>query len=116
MRYRPASTSPTMGMAGSVPRWRVRRPIGRFPPTGRMFATLLGRLPPPPASADPDEAVREAIAAQELAGLEPLTEGRLRWAGDLGPLGDLRSWDTPLTVDEWRFAAACTTRAVKQSL
>jgi methionine synthase II (cobalamin-independent) len=81
-----------------------------------MFATLLGRLPPPVTSADLDEAVREAIAAQELAGLEPLTDGRLRWADDLGPLRDLRSWETPLTVEEWRFAASCTTRSVKQSL
>jgi methionine synthase II (cobalamin-independent) len=81
-----------------------------------MFATILGRLPPPVSSTDPDDAVREAIAAQELAGLEPLTDGRLRWADDLGPLGGLHSWDTPLTVEEWRFAASCTTQAVKQAL
>ncbi|HEV8490188.1 MAG TPA: hypothetical protein VGQ58_10415 [Candidatus Limnocylindrales bacterium] len=88
-----------------------------------MFATLLGRLPgldsDPGNRADPDDAVREAIAAQELAGLEPLTDGRLRWPDAFGPLrglAELASWQAPLTVAEWSFAASLTTQAVKQSL
>lgn len=88
-----------------------------------MFATLLGGLPrPEPASGDGaslDEMVREAVAAQELAGLEPLTDGRLRWADLLAPLRGLDSrstWHAPLTVADWSFAAASTTRAVKQAL
>jgi methionine synthase II (cobalamin-independent) len=100
-----------------------------------MFATLLGGLPrPEPASGDGaslDEMVREAIAAQELAGLEPLTDGRLRWPDLLAPLRGLAglrfgegapavlrppTWQAPLTVADWSFAAASTTRAVKQAL
>lgn len=89
-----------------------------------MFATILGSLPRPDASRerDDDEAVREVVAAQEQAGLEPLTDGRLRWPDQLGPLRGLAgldalpSWQGPLTVAEWSFAASCTTRAVKQAL
>ena len=90
-----------------------------------MFATLLGGLPrPEPASGDGaslDELVREAIAAQELAGLEPVTDGRLRWPDLLAPLRGLAdplqpNWRQPLTVADWSFAAASTTRAVKQAL
>jgi methionine synthase II (cobalamin-independent) len=91
-----------------------------------MFATLLGALPRPPLSGRPeaagpnpdalepglrrladDEAVSEALMAQERAGLEPLTDGRLRRQdprATTGPVGD------------WRFAAAVSTRAVKQAL
>jgi methionine synthase II (cobalamin-independent) len=90
-----------------------------------MFATLLGGLPrPEPASgagASLDEMVREAVAAQEQAGLEPLADGRLRWPDFLAPLrgltgSGLPTWQAPLTVAEWSFAAASTTRAVKQAL
>jgi methionine synthase II (cobalamin-independent) len=102
-----------------------RRPCGRFGHTWSMFATLLGGLPrPEPASgegASLDEMVRQAVAAQELAGLEPLTDGRLRWPDLLAPLRGLADprlpkWQAPLTVADWSFAAAATTRAVKQAL
>jgi len=90
-----------------------------------MFATLLGGLPRPNGdSRDPatlDEAIRQAISAQELAGLEPLTDGRLRWSDLLAPVrglgaASLPTWQAPLTVADWSFAAASTTRAVKQAL
>ncbi|MEX2011680.1 MAG: hypothetical protein WEF51_05545, partial [Chloroflexota bacterium] len=73
------------------------------------------------AAASLDEMVREVVAAQELAGLEPLTDGRLRWPDLLAPLRGLggprlATWQVPLTVAEWSFAAASTTRAVKQAL
>jgi methionine synthase II (cobalamin-independent) len=92
-----------------------------------MFATVLGGLPRPVPTIgvrdddfdDVDEAVREVVAAQELAGLEPLTDGRLRWSDLLAPLRGLAggsTWRGPLTVADWSFAASCTTRAVKQAL
>jgi methionine synthase II (cobalamin-independent) len=75
-----------------------------------MFATILGGLPRPPVPSDAprDEAVRLAIVAQEAAGLEPLTDGRLTW-----PLDDALEQDVVAT---WRTAAALTPHAVKQSL
>ena len=75
-----------------------------------MFATILGGLPRPsiPDDAPADEAVPLAIAAQEAAGLEPLTDGRLAWARD-----DALEQDV---VASWHGAAALTTHAVKQAL
>ena len=90
-----------------------------------MFATLLGALPRPPSSGRPepanldaldpsvrrladDEAVSEALIAQERAGLEPLTDGRLRWRTPFDALEG--------SVADWQFAARATTRAVKQAL
>ena len=76
-----------------------------------MFATLLGALPRPSGDAsDLDELVRVAIRAQEAAGLEPITDGRLRGhAADRVPsAGDV--------LEAWRFAAATTPSAVKQVL
>ena len=83
-----------------------------------MFATVLGALPRPPGDSDDDEAVRTVIAAQERAGLEALTDGRLRWKGARGPLTGLDGgrWRAPLTVDAWRFAQSCSQSAVKQTL
>jgi len=115
-----------------------------------MFATLGGSMPWPSASAEPassDEAspggaeelelldgfVRDAIALQDEAGLEPVTDGGLRdvdaatrlLGGLSGVLlradgavasGELPSWRGPITVDAWAFAAECTARAVKQSI
>lgn len=113
-----------------------------------MFATLLGPYPcpSPPDSAtegDADAAVREAIAAQEAAGLEPLTDGGARWSDPVSALAagldgfeidgpipylgteatvlrpratDEPRWRRPIALDGWRFAAGCTTRAVKQTL
>ena len=106
-----------------------------------MFATLGGSLPAPPHPADDapgggqgiDELVRVAISEQEAAGLEPLTDGGLRHpdpvaaiAGGLDGI-ELRSgapplvrrspaWRGPILAEEWRFAASCTERAVKQAL
>ena len=80
-----------------------------------MFATLLGALPPPPSEgADTSDraraAVRAAIRAQEAAGLEPITDGRLS-GHDFDGLPDMA-----MIVEAWRFAAAETDRAVKQAL
>jgi methionine synthase II (cobalamin-independent) len=66
-----------------------------------MFATLLGGLPrPDQVEGSPIEAV---IRAQETAGLEPITDGRL---GDPGRA----------PVERWRIAAGLTDRAVKEAL
>jgi methionine synthase II (cobalamin-independent) len=95
-----------------------------------MFATLLGALPRPPLSGRPeaaaatvdrldaldpglrrladDEAVSEALMAQERAGLEPVTDGRLRWRTPLQAMTG--------AVRDWEVAAAASTRAVKQAL
>jgi methionine synthase II (cobalamin-independent) len=95
-----------------------------------MFATLLGALPPPPPDAgDPLDVV---LRAQEEAGLEPVTDGRLGYPdlADLaqrlegigrGPAGELRATglprrSRPLTVDAWRMTAGRTGKAVKQAL
>jgi methionine synthase II (cobalamin-independent) len=92
-----------------------------------MFATLLGALPRPPLSGRPevaaatidaldpglrraadDEAVAEALMAQERAGLEPLTDGRLRRRTPLQAMDSV--------VADWAFAAGVSTRSVKQAL
>ncbi|HYK96743.1 MAG TPA: hypothetical protein VE011_12905 [Candidatus Dormibacteraeota bacterium] len=95
-----------------------------------MFATLLGALPLPPADAgDPLDAV---LRAQEEAGMEPVTDGRLRTPElvdlalgldgvERGPAGTLRATrlprrSRPLAVDAWRTAAGRTNLAVKQAL
>ena len=95
-----------------------------------MFATLLGALPtPPPEAGDPLDVV---LRAQEEAGLEPVTDGRLA-SPDLadlaaglegierGPSGGLRATSLPqrsrpLAVDAYRAAASRTELAVKQVL
>lgn len=112
-----------------------------------MFATLLGGLPRPPAPApapsrdEPEPGggtgptdelnsrVRLAVRAQEEAGLEPITDGRLRDPGferliaalavparnASATLSGAQSAES-ITVDAWRFAGALTDRAVKQAL
>ena len=100
--------------AAVAARRRTRAPAGAYDLA--MFATLLGALPRPPVGqADFDAAIRTAIAAQEEAGLEPLTDGRIR--------GSLSAWvdgdgilDTSAVLGAWTYAAAQTTRAVKQAL
>jgi methionine synthase II (cobalamin-independent) len=84
-----------------------------------MFGTLLGGLPSPEsnagdASADP---IAIAVRAQEAAGLEPITDGRLGASSpfEVGERAFL-DWREPLTLDAWRSTAALTTKAVKQSL
>ena len=76
-----------------------------------VFATLLGALPRPTAATDDvDRLVETAIRAQEEAGLEPVTDGRLRH-----PASD--SIPTPeAAVEAWRSAQSMTERAVKQAL
>jgi methionine synthase II (cobalamin-independent) len=69
-----------------------------------MFATLLGALPQPPL---PDDAstealVEAAVRAQEAAGLDPVTDGGLRPAGD--------------AVRAWQATARLTDRSVKHVL
>jgi len=80
-----------------------------------VFATLLGALPRPSDDRDVDVLVRIAIRAQEQAGLEPITDGRLRgglwaWARADGTI------DSAAVVSAWRMAAGATDRAVKQAL
>ncbi len=130
-----------------------------------MFATLVGAYPRTPLPGQPfrlraaygrlergeidaaafravqDELVRELVAEQEAAGLEPITDGQVRWEdaqtafarglAGFEVTGLLRYFDTntyyrqpralaeprwtgPITVEDWRFAASCTERAVKQ--
>lgn len=71
-----------------------------------MFATLLGGLPTPDAADGVGSPVEVAVRAQEDAGLEPITDGRL------GPA----ALDMVDVVDAWRSTAGLTTRAVKQVL
>jgi methionine synthase II (cobalamin-independent) len=75
-----------------------------------VFATLLGGLPQPPIDATvtlgDDAAIEAAVRAQEAAGLEPITDGRLRQPG----------LDASAIVEGWRRTAALTSRAVKQTL
>jgi methionine synthase II (cobalamin-independent) len=77
-----------------------------------MFATLLGAYPPAPEPMSDDELVRGVVAELEAVGLEPLTDGAVRRRSALA------DWpiDPDAVVAEWRFAAALTDRAVKQSL
>jgi methionine synthase II (cobalamin-independent) len=99
----------------------------RRPDSHAVFATILGALPRPPLSgraetaaanvdgvevrlrrlAD-DEAISEALMAQARAGLEPLTDGRLRWRTPLQAMTGF--------ARDWEFAAGVSTRAVKQAL
>jgi hypothetical protein len=76
-----------------------------------VFATLLGALPrPTDAPAGADELIRVAIRAQEDAGLEPITDGRLGGV-------DFDRVPTPeAAVDAWRSTRGMTERAVKQAL
>src|SRR6478672_11116778 len=76
-----------------------------------MFATLLGGLPRPnQAGTDIESAIELAVRAQEEAGLEPITDGRLRD-------GALVELPTPnAAVAAWQSAQALTDRAVKQAL
>jgi hypothetical protein len=113
-------------------------------PTGRtidsMFATLLGALPRPPLDShgepivigavdDPDadvldDLVRAVIRAQEVAGFEPITDGRLRdpsFERVSAALSDEAGSAPPSpgrggVVDVWKMAAGATDRAVKQAL
>ncbi|HLX35192.1 MAG TPA: hypothetical protein VKR30_08115 [Candidatus Limnocylindrales bacterium] len=82
-----------------------------------MFGTLLGGLVAPPSGAPGSGRLEAVLRAQEAAGLEPLTDGRLG-AHDPFALGPeaWRDWTGPLTVDAWQAAAAMTDRAVKQAL
>jgi methionine synthase II (cobalamin-independent) len=79
-------------------------------------------LGPGGTTLDLEAAVEAAIRAQEAAGLEPVTDGRLRTPDllDLGSAlvgiaGHSRA-TTPVTLTSWRAAAALTDLAVKQAL
>src|SRR5439155_12770615 len=90
-----------------------------------------------------DELIREIVGEQEAAGLEPLTDGAIRAEDPLTSVarglegfeisGLLRYFDTntyfrqpravreprwtgPITVDDWRFTASLTDKAVKQTV
>ena len=75
-----------------------------------MFATLLGALPRPADDGTIDTRIATAVRAQEDAGLEPITDGRLRGALRAADL------DPAAIVMAWRSAAELTVRAVKQTL
>jgi hypothetical protein len=69
-----------------------------------MFATLLGSLPRPPLAADASRRalVEAVVRAQQIAGIEPVTDGGLPGATDPGAA--------------WGATASLTERAVKQAL
>ena len=91
-----------------------------------MFATLLGGLPRPLIDRggvegdDMNAMVAAAVRAQEDAGLEPITDGRLRDPGfeTLGAalLAEERGAAAEIAVEMWRATAALTDKAVKQAL
>jgi hypothetical protein len=71
-----------------------------------MFATILGSYPVEGYS-DPDDRARHVVEELDRAGLEPLTDGGVRKVDPADPAA---------VVAAWQFAAACTTRAVKQPI
>ena len=82
-----------------------------------MFATLLGALPRPSGTdgqpiADDEAAVVAVLAAQAAAGLEPLTDGRLRTGASFWE----PSRDPAIVVDTWQFAISHSDGVVKQAL
>jgi len=84
-----------------------------------MFGTLLGGLPWPDGvdAGDRRAAIEAAIRAQEAAGLEPVTDGRLAADGPFALGADgWAAWSESVSVEGWREAAALTDRAVKQAL
>lgn len=85
-----------------------------------MFATLLGGLPRPEVEGDGEDLVAVAVRAQEQAGLEPITDGRLIDPGFDELAGALIAGQQviarDIAVDSWRATAALTDRAVKQAL
>jgi hypothetical protein len=82
-----------------------------------VFATLLGGLPQPEGATTEDEAVIAAIRAQADAGLEPLTDGRLRDPDFDAVIDGLAGLTAPLdVVAQWACAASYTDKAVKQAL
>jgi methionine synthase II (cobalamin-independent) len=68
-----------------------------------VFATLLGAMPDPPGIDGPGR-LAAVVAAQEAAGLEPLTDGQAARDPGAG------------VVAAWRAAALLTGHAVKQPL
>ncbi len=97
-------------------------PMPAVPHNLHVFATLLGALPQP--TADTDHAVDSVVAAiraQEAAGLEPVTDGRLRdpnfdlLAALLVRPGGVSEAATTV-LEWWRKAAGATERATKQAL
>ena len=88
-----------------------------------VFATLLGALPQPTPDADgvSEDPVVAAIRAQEAAGLEPVTDGRLRDPGFDRLAGLLLRPDgvndgVATVLEAWRIVAGATERATKQAL
>ena len=104
-----------------------KAPDAARPYDPHVFATLLGALPRPPAPTPAvDELVGLAAEAQEAAGLEPITDGRVT-DPDLGRraqalLGQAARGPAAVepeietAVASWRRATSLTTRAVKQAL
>ena len=101
----------------------------------RMFATLLGALPRPTFDVDGnpiapvdgsdldgiDDLVAAAVRAQEAAGLEPVTDGRLgdpEFARLGGVLLDAAGPERAVAavLEGWRRTSAVATHAAKQAL
>jgi methionine synthase II (cobalamin-independent) len=90
-----------------------------------VFATLLGALPKPTLDASShvgsEDPVVAVIRAQEAAGLEPVTDGRLSDPGFdrlAALLGEPNRTERALAavLEAWRATAAATTLAAKQAL
>jgi methionine synthase II (cobalamin-independent) len=100
-----------------------------------MFATLLGALPRPtfdedgesiapvdtPGPEGIEDLVAAAVRAQEAAGLEPVTDGRLgdpEFARFGALLGDAVGTDRVVAavLEAWRRTSAAATHAAKQAL
>jgi hypothetical protein len=87
-----------------------------------MFAMLNGRWPGTPVGeADEpavDARVREAVAAQEAAGLDVVTDGQLRWTDPWTrvprALAEGDTGDEGLLVRAWQATSALTNRHVAQ--
>jgi len=84
-----------------------------------MFGTLLGGLPWPDGVEPGDHAgaVEAAVGAQEGAGLEPVTDGRLGPDEPFAMGADAwASTSSPVSLEGWEATARLTDRAVKQAL
>jgi methionine synthase II (cobalamin-independent) len=78
-----------------------------------VFATILGPLPRPADATADDDAVRDVLARQELAGLELLTDGGIGRPPATEIVRRLLAGESAGFLDAWQLATGATTRAVK---